>query len=347
MKRFLKHGLVSAFAFMLVQPAAARNLTVAIYEGPWGEAINGCIVEPFARSTGVSVTTERRMSVDVLTRLRSQRALPAIDIAWMDGGISELASAEGLLAPISDRTVPGVAGMTPQGIHRTPAGVTYALSTGFIGFGIVYNTQVVTTAPTSWRDLWKPAFIGSVTAPSPSHPMGVPLFLHLTWMMGRTAENIAPTLGLYAKLDPSSFADNLGAGIDAYRSGRASIGAQYANIAWSLADGGLPISYVPPKEGALGTDIRVHIVKGAKNMPDARRFVTFAVAKEQATCMAEKMYLGPASKGVVLSERARARMPWGRDGSIADLVMIDWPQVHRNQDVVAETWKGDLVGPRP
>lgn len=347
MKPILQIALVPLFAMALAQQASARNLTVAIYQGPWGEAIKACIVEPFEQAAHITVTPEPGMSAETLDKLRAQRQRPKIDVAWMDGGISELAATDGLVARLNSSAVPGIANLVPEGVHKTARGDTYALSTGFVGFGLVYNTQKSEKPPSSWWDLWKPEFIGRSSIPSPSHPMGVPLMLQLNKLLGGTSTNLDPVFRMYAQLGTSAFADSLAGSIGDLRSGKASISAQYASIAWSLADSGLPITYAAPKEGALASDIRVHIVRGGKNGPLARRFVNFAIADQQASCMAERMYLVPANKGVALSERAMARMPWAKDGSIADLVMIDWVQVHEVQQDAASAWNGEIAGNKP
>ena len=44
--------------------------------------------------------------------------------------------------------------------------------------------------------------------------------------------------------------------------GEAIIGAHFNVGAWDLADKGLPIGFVVPKEGAWATDARLHLVKG-------------------------------------------------------------------------------------
>jgi putative spermidine/putrescine transport system substrate-binding protein len=120
-------------------------------------------------------------------------------------------------------------------------------------------------------------------------------------------------------------------------------GAHYASSAWGLADKGLPITYVAPKEGAPSGDIRVHIVKGTKNLKAAEQFVDFAIAKEQAGCLAEKVYVGPATKGVPLSEKARSRMPWGKDGSISTLARIDWAEINASRQAVTDIWNREVV----
>ena len=347
MKHCLQIAMVPLLAIAGAQPASARNLTVALYQGPWGEAIKTCIVEPFVQATHIKVTPELAMSVEVLERLREQRRNPMIDVAWMDGGVSELAAADGLVAPINTSAIPGIANLVPQGVHKNATGVTYALSTGFVGFGLVHATQLTEEPPSSWWDLWKPGFVGRSSLPSPSHPMGVPLLLQLNKLLGGAPSDLEPIIKKYAQLASPAFADSLPSAVGDLRSGKTSVSAQYASIAWSLADSGLPITYSAPKEGALASDIRIHIVRGGRNAVHARRFVNFAIADPQASCMAERMFLVPANKGVVLSEQAKARMPWGKGGSIADLVMIDWNQVHEARRNATSAWKREIPDNKP
>ena len=68
----------------------------------------------------------------------------------------------------------------------------------------------------------------------------------------------------------------------------------------------------------------------------------FAVAKEQAACMSEKLYVGPATKGVTLSDKAKSRMPWGEDGSVAKLARIDWEVSMRGKAIV-DTWNKEVA----
>jgi putative spermidine/putrescine transport system substrate-binding protein len=147
----------------------------------------------------------------------------------------------------------------------------------------------------------------------------------------------------YQELKVSSFFDTSGAATNSFQSGEVIVGAHYASAAWSLADKGLPITYVAPKEGAPTGDIRVHIVKGTKNQAAADQFVNFAVAKEQATCMSEKLYVGPATKGVTLSDKAKGRLPWGKDGSISNLSLINWPELNAQRQAVTDLWNKEIA----
>src|ERR1700679_4054917 len=82
---------------------AAEGITVAFYGGSWGTAIQKCMVDPFTKATGINVTPEPGVSSVTLAKLRQQKGSPAIDVAWLDGGVSEIAGTEGLVAPIDPK----------------------------------------------------------------------------------------------------------------------------------------------------------------------------------------------------------------------------------------------------
>ena len=323
--------------------SAQQTLTVTIYGGEWGDALTSCILEPFTKATGTKVTPEPGVSTVTLAKLRQQKGSPTIDVAWIDGGVSEVAAAEDLAAAMSVATIPNIDNVAPEGVYKNKAGEIYAISTGFYSLGLVYNTREVKTPPTSWNDLAKPEFAGASTVPSPSNAMGVPLFVHINKIAGGTLENLEPAVKWYRALKVSSFFDSSGAATNSFQSGEVVIGGHYASSAWGLADKNLPISYVAPKEGAPSGDIRVHIAKGTKNLKAAQDFVNFAIAQPQAACLAEKVYVGPVTKGITLSEKAKTRMPWGQDGSVSTLARIDWEAVNAKRQAIVDIWNKEVV----
>lgn len=326
-----------------VSQAGAQTLTVAFYGGEWGDAIQACIVEPFQKATGIKVTPDPGVSTVTLGKLRQQKASPTIDVAWIDGGVSELAEADGLLDDISAAKVPNMANMVSQGVYKTKAGGVFALSTGFYSLGLVYNTKEVKNPPSSFFDLWKPEFASAVTLPSPSNAMGVPLFMHLNKLLGGETGKWAPGVKKYQEIKVSSFFDTSGGATNSFQSAEVIAGAHYASAAWALADKGLPITYVAPKEGAPSGDIRVHLVKGTPRKDVAEKFIDFAVGKEPASCMVEKLYVGPATKGVTLSEKAKNRLPWGKDGSVENLAIINWVELNAQRQAVTDVWNKEIA----
>ena len=340
------HALASYPVFCLslgmTVSATAANLTVATYGGDWGDAMQSCVIEPFTRASGNTVTPEPGVSGVTLSKMTQQSANPTIDVAWLDGGISELAAKAGLLAELSPERIPGLNTIIPQGIYRLPTDAVYAVSTGFYAMGLVYNTEAVAVAPTSWSDLWNPDYAGLVTLPSPSNAMGIPFLMAINRLAGGPPEDLSKGMAKIQSLQAFAFFDTSGNATNSYQSGEVEIGAHYASATWALADKKLPVAYVVPKEGALGGDIRLHITRNSKNLKAAEAFVQFAIEPTQAACMSNRLYLGPATKGVTLSDIAKERMPWGKSGSIDSLTLTDWELINDRRGAINDQWNKSL-----
>jgi putative spermidine/putrescine transport system substrate-binding protein len=110
-----------------------------------------------------------------------------------------------------------------------------------------------------------------------------------------------------------------------------------------MRDQKLPIGFVVPREGAIGGDIRLHLVANSRKQEAAEKFVNYAIGKEPAKCMAERIYVGPATAGVDLSENARQRMPWGADGSIKSLALPDWNKINANRAAIIEAFNRSVA----
>ena len=325
-------------------PAVAQeSITVATYGGEWGAAMQACIIDPFTRETGIRVVPEPGVSGVTLSKLRQQKDSPTLDVVWLDGGVSEVAADDKLLKPIDSAKVPAVAGLIPEGVYKDEAGAVFAVSTGFYSVGLAYSTRDIKEAPTSWLDLWKPEYAGAVTFPSPANAMGVPFIVHLAGLVGGSVENMTPAFDKLKQLKVSAYFDSAGAGTNLFQSGEVIVGAHYANSAYAMRDQKLPIEFVVPKEGAIGGDIRLHLVANSKKQEAAEKFVNYAIGKEPAKCMAEKIYVGPATSDVELSDHAKQRMPWGPTGSIKSLVLPDWNQINANRAAIIEAFNRNVA----
>lgn len=336
-------GLTALVCGMSVGALAQERLTVATYGGNWGEAQKACILDPFSKSSGIPVVQETSVSTVTYNKLKAQKGSPSIDIAWIDGGISELAAADGVVAMIDPARVPNVAGLLDKAIYKRN-GQIYALSTGFYALGIAYNTSDVKTAPSSWFDLWKPEFAGKVTVPSPVNAAGIPFFAHIIKLEGGTLDDPTKAVSKLKTLRVSNFYDASGVAQAGLESGEAIAAPYYNTATWAIADKGLPITFVVPKEGAPANDIRIHIAEGTKNRAAADRFVDYAVGQEAMNCLAEKLYIGPPTRQTNLSAKAKARMPWGAEGSIENLAIPNWDDVNAKRQVLTEVWNRQIAG---
>jgi putative spermidine/putrescine transport system substrate-binding protein len=344
MRKSVVFGLAAIGALAAMPAAAQEKLVAAHYGGVWGKTIETCMFDTFAKATGIGVTPEPGVSTANKAKILAQKGNPAIDIAFIDGGIAELALADGTLATLDPKKIPNLANVIPEGVYKRKDGSVWSVSGGFYAVGIAYNTKDVKTAPSSWWDLWNKEHEGKITMPSPTNAAGVPLFLHWNKLLGGSATNLEPGTKKVKELKVANYFDASGQGEAAFQSGEVSIGAHYASAAFGLADKGLPIAWIPPKEGASSSDIRIHIVEGTKKKDAAEKFVNHVLTKEVATCMSENLYVAPVVKDVKLSDKANQRMPWGPTGSIKNLVIFNWEEVNEVRPKVVENWNKNVVG---
>ena len=48
-------------------------------------------------------------------------------------------------------------------------------------------------------------------------------------------------------------------------------------------------------------------------------------------------------KGVSLSDKAKSRLPWGKDGSVANLVLINWRELNAQRQAVTDIWNKEIA----
>ncbi len=323
--------------------ADQKEVRVAWYGGNWGDAFKTCIAEPFTKKTGITVIPEIGTSNTTLAKLRQQKDKPTIDVAFLDGGISELAQADGVLSPITQAAIPNITDLQSQGVYKTPDNTIFAVSAGYYSLGIAYNKKEIKKAPTSWNDLWNPAYAGAVIIPSPANSAGVPFIAFLASIWNIPLNNLAPVYKKLHDLDVASYFDSSGAASNAFQSGEAIIGAHFNVGAWGLADKGLPIGFAVPKEGVWATDARLHLVKNSPQPNNGAKFINQALTRESSQCLAEHLYLGPAVKGVKVSNAVAGKMPWGIGGSIANLNLLNWTDINKLRSSITSAWNREVA----
>ncbi|MCS0493759.1 ABC transporter substrate-binding protein [Ancylobacter mangrovi] len=340
------HGLVTASALALaatIAPASAQDaLHVAWYGGNWGDAFKSCVADPFTKATGVTVVPEVGTSTVTLAKLQQQKDAPTLDVAWMDGGVSELAEADGVLEPLTEAGVPNLANTLPQAIYKNDNGI-YAVGTGYYSLGLTYNTKEIKEPPASWNDLWKPEYADAVTIPSPANSSGVPFLFFLHKILNAPAGDFAPVFARIKELKAALFFDSSGAASNAFQSGEVVIGAHFNVGAFDLMAKGLPIGFTVPKEGVWATDARLHLVKNAPHKEMAQKFIDTALTPEASKCLAEKLFLGPSVKGVTVSAETARKLPWGEKGSVDNLYLLNWTEVNAKRAELVDTWNREIA----
>ena len=310
-------------------------LTVSIFGGSWGSAINEHVIKPFEQETGIKVRSVESTSTVALGKMRQDPN--AFDVALLDSGVSELSRAEGLVATMPEGKLSHLDELADEARVSDDDGL-WAVTMGFSALGIAYNTEKVTDPPTAWADLWDPKYAGKVTVPTPETTGGLPLLIQAAKLAGGGINDIEPGFKKMSELDVVAFFNSSGNASNLLQSGEATVAAHYNPGAWPLADQGLPIEWIAPEEGALGQASNWHVSSTTDKADLALQFIDFASSAKAQEGLAQDLYVAPANKNVEVTGEASARMPYGEGGSLSDLKFSDWNVINEHRS----EWQGFL-----
>jgi len=145
-----KYVVFSAFVLLAACTGKlnAETLNLLI----WEKYISPKVLERWTAETGIAVRQIFFDNGDDRDRLLADPNSD-IDLAILNENVTSLYSRNGKLMEVSDQTVPSAKNSIPRWRERCAG---YALPYFWGTLGIVYRSDKVTTAPTSWNDLLKP-----------------------------------------------------------------------------------------------------------------------------------------------------------------------------------------------
>ncbi|MEM7301313.1 MAG: ABC transporter substrate-binding protein [Pseudomonadota bacterium] len=259
----------------------------------------------FEEATGIDVNMTRKSSGETFAQIKAESSNPKGDVWWGGTGDPHLQAAEeGLTEPyVSDMRKE----LNDWAISQaTSAGdKTIGIYSGALGYG--YNADLLKAnnlpEPKCWKDLTKPEYKGHVQMANPNSS-------------GTAYTTLATMVQLFGEDGGFDFMKALHKNINQYtKSGSApikaagrgenTIGIVFMHDAVKQAVSGFPIKVVAPCEGT-GYEIgSMSIIKGARNMEEAKKFYDWALtADAQSRALEVKAYQVPSNKGAKTSPQA-------------------------------------------
>lgn len=280
------------------------------------EAWCAVMEKTYESKTGIAVDMTRMSTGEILDRVRSEKHAPSVDVWWGGTGVTHLQAAyEGLLEPYRPKQE---ADLLPwaRNFFSLSGGTSVGLYAGALGFA--YNADLLASAglpaPNCWKDLSKPIYRGHILSGNP-HSSGTAftMLVTLVQLLGEDEafaymRELGQNIPRYTKAGSEP--------VKAAGRGETMIGISFMHDAVTQKEAGAPLVIVAPCEGT-GYEIgAVSIVKGSRNIDEARRFVDFALSPEgQATG-------GTAGQNQVPSH-ARALLPAAAP-DISMIKMVDY-----------------------
>jgi iron(III) transport system substrate-binding protein len=267
--------VVAANALSVTAALADLNLYCSAQE-EWCQIME----KSFEAATGINVAMTRKSSGETFAQIKAEASNPKGDIWWGGTGDPHLQAAE------EDLTEPYVSPMRDQ-LHpwaiaqaASAGDRTIGIYSGALGFG--YNTEMLAKAglpaPACWEDLTRPEYKGMVQMANPNSS-------------GTAYTTLATMVQLFGEEGGFDYMKRLHANINQYtKSGSAPIkaaaqgetliGIVFMHDAVAQTVAGFPIATVAPCEGT-GYEIgSMSIIKGARNLDEAKTFYDWALSKE-------------------------------------------------------------------
>jgi len=290
---------VGTFALLLTPVPAAAQLNVLC---PMAAEWCSLAATEFEKATGIKPSMTLKGSGESFAQVAAEKANPKLDI-WFGGtGDPHLQAAELDLtmtykSPLLDQLQPWAKKQAEQSGYKT-----VGLYLGVLGIG--YNTELVAKKklppPACWKDLAKPIYAGDVQMANPN-------------ASGTAYTAIATLVQVFGEEDAFKLLKDMHKNISSYSRqgvgpikatarGENMVAVAFIHDVVTEAQGGFPVKSVAPCEGT-GYEIgSMSIIKGARNLENARKFYDWALTPAaQALAAQAKSYQLPSNVGSPVS----------------------------------------------
>jgi putative spermidine/putrescine transport system substrate-binding protein len=266
-------------------------------------------VNGFEQATGCQVSVKVDDTSDqMVTDMRTG----AYDGVSASGDASLRLISAGDVAAIDVSTIPGFSDVAPflqDAPHYVVDGKHYGVPHGWGGNSLMYNTETVTPAPTSWDVVFDPAkaeaYTGLVTAyNSPIYIADAALYLKahnpelgITDVYELTPEQLDAAVELLKAQAPfvGQYWDLFGVEIDNFTTGLSAVGTTWPYQVNALQAGGIPVAAVVPTEGMTGWADTWMMSSKAANPNCMQKWMAWMLTPEVQAQVAEYFGEAPAN----------------------------------------------------
>ncbi|MFC4174379.1 ABC transporter substrate-binding protein [Microvirga sp. GCM10011540] len=296
-------GTAAAFSLMSTGAAQAQGALVmycAVQE-EWCRAMTSA----FERETGIKVSMTRKSSGEIYAQVKAEAQNPRADIWWGGTGDPHMQAAEeGLTVEYKS---PNLGELQDWAVRQWEQSKnrTVGIYSGALGFG--YNTELVKAngikEPKCWADLLNEDLKDEVQVADPnSSGTAYTLLATIVQLMGEE-KGFEYLKSLHKNVN--QYTKSGAAPAKATALGETTVGIVFMHDMVTMVVDNAPVKVVAPCEGT-GYEIgSMSIIKGAKNLENAKKFYDWALTPAAQKLGAEaKSYQVPSNKNTPVPPQA-------------------------------------------
>ncbi|HYH02417.1 MAG TPA: ABC transporter substrate-binding protein, partial [Bacillota bacterium] len=277
-------ALVATTGLVQVQAKTTQpqSKVVTVYSPHPTEAINLGVKE-FQQKTGITVQLVAAGTGELLKRVEAESANPMGDVFWGGGAESVQAFSKYFQKYTSKETA------AVDKKYKDPKHFWNGESP--LPMVIMYNKKLVAEndVPKGWADLLRPTFKGKIAYADPAKSGSS--YTILVTMVTAFGKNNNKGWDFIRKFVGNLDGKILGSSGSVYKGvadGEYAVGLTLEKEAIKYVNAGANVGIIYPSEGTSGVPDAVAIIKGAKNLANAKKFVDFVLSKECQTVMANE-----------------------------------------------------------
>jgi iron(III) transport system substrate-binding protein len=330
--------LVAAAAALALAPFAAQAQgTLTLYcsvQEEWCRPMAAA----FERETGIRVNMTRKSSGETYAQVKAERQNPRGDVWWGGTGDPHLQAAEeGLTAEYRS---PMLRELHDWAVRQAEISKyrTVGIYSGALGFS--FNTRTLAQRglpePKCWRDLARPEYRNEVQVADPNSSGTA--YTMLATMVQLFGEEGAFDFMRRMHRNVNQYTRSGAAPARAAATGESLIGITFLHDAVTQAIAGAPVKIVAPCEGT-GFEIgSMSIVRGTRNMANARKFYDWALTPAAQN-------LGGAANSFQLPSNKNATIP-PQAPRMSDILLIEYDFVRygsaAERDRLLQRWTREI-----
>ena len=289
------------------------------------------VIKEFQDKTGVHVNLVGAGTGELVSRIRAEKENPLADVLW-GGNPDSYDVIFDLLEAYKPQEVETAYPSTYDPAHHWHG-------TSIDPMIIVYNPKLVAPvdAPKGWADLNNPKFKGMIAHADPalSGSSFMALIIQLETMGGDNDRGWSYMRNFVNNLNGKLLNSSSGT-FKGVSDGEYMVGITYEEAGLKYQAAGADLKVVYPIEGSSKVPSPVAIVKGAKNLENAKKFVDFVLGKDVQT------YLGTVNRRSVRKDITLPADMVSND-KLGD-VPYDTTWIAANKDRIMNTWKNLIIG---
>lgn len=326
-----------------VIPAAAQDtITVVAYSGLFQERYTKAVIEPFmAANPDIKVEYfPFQGSAQMLGALRAQKAAPQSDITIMDVSVAKTGADEGLFDKIDESVSKHVADLYPNARFEGVAGVGVT----FDNLVLLYNTDAIKTAPTSWNALKDTALKGKIAMLGAPDLVGICTTIILDHMGGGKNYLEGVEKGIEAMMEVAPNIQSWEPKPEVYPNvvnGQVSLAVGWnarGQVNADTSNGRLKVAL--PTEGTVLQTNTINLIKGHPGGEAARKFVDYALSPEAQEAFTTAMYYAPTNTKAKVSPEVIDRTVVK---SMDSVIPLDWIALSKVRDQITQEWRRKVI----